>query len=219
MSGRSRRSKSYYDLDYSYLHVTGEKVHKSPIMDLTKLKIKEKQLRTDINENLRLYHLQDMDTLDEVLEGLDVISESGKGYRHIHVELEVAMGEVDYLADYPKAGEITDKIRQYQADAKIKSRRLKQEESEHATAKLLADREELELRSKMASVEVEEQVFRAKLTDEIENFELGEITGIQNSCKRFEHLLDECYSLLSKAKIVFGVDFDAKYKDLFDDSI
>ena len=168
---------------------------------------------------MRLYNLQDMDTLDEVLEGLDIVSETGKCYRHIHVELEVAMGETDYLAEYAKAGEITDKVRQYQADAKIKSTRLKQEESEKSTAKVLADREELELRSKMASLEVEEQVFRAKLNDEIDNFELGEISGVQNSCKRFEHLLDECYSLLSKAKIVFGNDFDTKYKDIFDESI
>ena len=218
MSGRSRRSKSHYDLDYSVFHETGERVHKSPIMDLTKLKIKAKQLRNDICEHLRLYNLQDMDTLDEVLEGLDIVSETGKCYRHIHIELEVAMGETEYLAEYAKAGEITDKVRQYQADAKIKSRRLKQEESEKSTAKVLADREELELRSKMASLEVEEQVFRAKLNDEIDNFELGEISGVQNSCKRFEHLLDECYSLLSKAKIVFGNDFDTKYKDIFDES-
>ena len=42
---------------------------------------------------------------------------------------------------------------------------------------------------------------------------------MQNSSKRFEHLLDECYSLLSKAEIVFGNDFDTKYKDIFEDSI
>ena len=219
MSERLRRSQSLYDLDYAVLHETGERVHKSSNMDLTKLKVKEKQLRNDLSEHLRLYALQDMETLDEVLEGLDIVSETGKGYRHIHVELEIAMGEGNYLAEYPKAGEITNKVRQYQADAKIKSRRLKQEESEKSTAKVLQDREDQELRSKVASLEVEEQVFRGKLKDKIENFELGEITDIQNSCKRFEHLLDECYSLLSKAKIVFGTEFDTKYKDIFEDSI
>ena len=51
-----------------------------------------------------------MDTFDEVLDGVDIILETGKGYRHIHIELKVAMGETDYLAEYAKARVITNKV-------------------------------------------------------------------------------------------------------------
>ena len=218
MSDRPRRTQSLYDLDYTILHKTGEKVHKTN-MDLNTLRIKERQIRDDLVENLRLYDLQDLETLDDVLEGLENVTEVGKNYRHIHVELQVSMAEADYLAEFAKAGDFTDMVRRYQANAKTKSRHLKQVESEATTMRVRAEQTEEELKSKRASLEVEEEVFRGKLDDEIKNFELGEITGIKHSCKRFEHLLDECYSLLSRAKILFGTDFDDKYKILFDDSI
>ena len=60
MSDRLRRSQSLYDLNYAILHNTGEKVQKSLNMDVTKLKVKEKQVRNDLSESLRLYDLQDM---------------------------------------------------------------------------------------------------------------------------------------------------------------
>ena len=78
MSNRLRRSQSCYDLDYAALHNTGERVHKSN-MDIEKLKVKEKQVRSDLVDSLRLYELQDLETVDEVLEGLDHITDLGKG--------------------------------------------------------------------------------------------------------------------------------------------
>ena len=219
MSGRLRRSQSCYDLDYALLHNTGEKVHKSVNMDLDRLKLKEKQVRTDLAESLRLYDLQDLDTVDDVLEGLENITEIGKSYRHLHCELEMAMGDVDYLAAYPKAEEFTDKVRQFQASAKAKSRLLKKQESDNNAARIVAERQEMEILAKKASVEVEEQVFRGKLDDEIDNFNLDEVDEIKQSCKRFENLLNECYSLLSKAKVAFGIEYDDKFKPNFDDYI
>ena len=132
MSDRPRRTQSLYDLDYTILHKTGEKVHKTN-MDLKTLKIKERQIRDDLVENLRLYDLQDLETLDDVLEGLENVTEVGKSYRHIHVELQVSMAEADYLAEFAKAGDFTDMVRRYQTNAKTKSRHLKQVESEATT--------------------------------------------------------------------------------------
>ena len=219
MSDRLRRSQSLYDLNYAILHNTGEKVQKSLNMDVTKLKVKEKQVRNDLSESLRLYDLQDMDTVDDVLEGLQHVTDIGKSYRHIHIELESAMGETDYLAAYGKAEEVTEKVRQYQATAKAKSRRLKQQESEIDAARIATERQEQDLQAKKASLEIEEQVFRDKLEGEIGNFDLNQVDEIKRSCKGFENLLDECYSLLSRAKIIFRDEFETKYKQGFDDSI
>ena len=216
MSERLRRSQSLYNLDYAVFHDSGEKV---PKMDIDKLKVREKQVRNDLSENLRLYDLQELETVDDVFEGLEHVSEVGQSYRHVHVELEMAMGEVDYRAEYGKADDLTEKVRRYQTDAKVKSRRLKKEEVEQNSAKIIAEREEQELRAKREALVVQEQVFRSKIDGEIGNFNLGEVSVIQNSCKRFENLLDECYSLLSTAKVLFSDDFDVKYKTIFEDSI
>ena len=102
MSSRLRRSQSLYNLDYAVLHDSGEKILKSVNMDLERLRVKEKQIRGDLAENLRLYDLQELETVDDVMEGLDHVTEIGKSYRHVHVELENALGEVDYLGAYPK---------------------------------------------------------------------------------------------------------------------
>ena len=186
MSDRLRRSQSLYDLNYAILHNTGEKVQKSLNMDVTKLKVKEKQVRNDLSESFRLYDLQDMDTVDDVLEGLQHVTDIGKSYRHIHIELESAMGETDYLAAYGKAEEVTEKVRQYQATAKAKSRRLKQQESEIDAARIATERQEQDLQAKKASLEIEEQVFRDKLEGEIGNFDSNQADEIKRSCKRFE---------------------------------
>ena len=219
MSERLRRSQSLYDLNYAVFHDSGEKVGKSVNMDVDKLKLKEKQIRDDLSESLRLYDLQELDTVDDVLEGLEHVTDIGKSYRHVLLELEAAMGEVDYLAEYPKAGELLAKVRSYQSNARAQSRRLRHEESEKNATRAVEERRKQEEESKIASLEVAEQVFRSKLDDEIKNFTSTDIDEIKHSIKRFESLLDECYSLLSKAKVVFSDTFDEKYKQIFDDSI
>ena len=218
MSQRLRRSQSLYNLDYAALHNSGERVHKSN-MDVNKLKIKEKQVRSDLVDSLRLYDLQDLETIDDVLEGLDLITNLGKDYRHTHIELETAMGETDYLGEYEKAPETSEKVRRSQVDAKKKIKQLKIAEDEKNSARITAERKEQEVLSKREMITVEEEVFRGKLQDEIDNNESDDFDSIKISCKRFEDLLDECYTLLSKAKIAFGAEFDNIYKDLFNDSI
>ena len=218
MSKRARRSHSVYNLDYAVLHNSGEKILKSN-MDIDKLKLREKKVRSDLIDSLRLYDLQDLETLDDVLEGLDHIMDLGRSYRHIQIELEMAMGDADYQDEYPKAQETLEKVRVFQVDAKKKAKRLKIVEEEANIARSIAERKEQDLASKRALIEVEEQVFRGKLDDEIESYELSDSDSIKVSCKRFEDLLDECYTLLSRAKVAFGADFDANYKDLFETSI
>ena len=219
MSSRLRRSQSLYNLDYAVLHDSGEKILKSVNMDLERLRVKEKQIRGDLTENLRLYDLEELETVDDVMEGLDHVTEIGKSYRHVHVELENVLGEVDYLGAYPKAGELTEKVRSYQTSAKAKSRRLRHLEGEANAARAVAERQRLESQAKVEALEVEVQVFQGKLEDEITNYISDEVEEIRHSSKRFESLLDECYSLLGKAKVVFKDTFDNKYKPIFDDSM
>ena len=47
--------------------------------------IKELQINEDFVEAFDLYHLNDLDTINELTEGIEEINELGKAYRHIHV--------------------------------------------------------------------------------------------------------------------------------------
>ena len=172
MSGRSRRDTAVYDLDYSLLHCAGVKLRKSQAMDAQKLRVSEKQLEDDISENLNLYALCDLDNLDEVLEGLDIITDLGKSFRHLHIELQEALGN-EYLGQYgDKVKSAMENIRKYQSEAKVKSKRLRQEETERSMAKVLADKRNQEVLSTKATLNVEFGVMNGKIDDEINTFNL-----------------------------------------------
>ena len=100
-------------------------------------KVSEKQLRDDINENLNLYALQDLDTADDVLEGLDLITDLSKNFRHLHVELEESLAE-QYQVQYgDKFTSTMEKVRRYQSEAKTKVKHLRREESEMSMQRVL----------------------------------------------------------------------------------
>ena len=83
MSRRERAAKR--DLDYAIFDKTGKKVDKNRNeMDKVRRekRVKELQLRNDINEAFTLYALADLETEDEISEGMAHISELGKEHRH-----------------------------------------------------------------------------------------------------------------------------------------
>ena len=207
-----------YALDYSALHSDGSRIRKSEAMDPQKVKISEKQVRDDINENLNLYALNDLDTLDDVLEGLDIITDLSRSFRHLHVELEELLGG-DYPTEYgDKVKKTLDNVRKYQSEAKAKSKRLRQEENQKNMAQVLTDKREKDLQVTKDALVAEIDVFSGKINDEIKNFNLKNSVDIQHSCQRLENLIDECYALKSKAKAIFP-NFETDHKAVFDDSI
>ena len=207
-----------YALDYSALHSDGSRIRKSEAMDPQKVKISEKQVRDDINENLNLYALNDLDTLDDVLEGLDIITDLSRSFRHLHVELEELLAG-DYPTEYgDKVKKTLDNVRKYQSEAKAKSKRLRQEENQKNMAQVLTDKREKDLQVTKDALVAEIDVFSGKINDEIKNFNLKNSVDIQHSCQRLENLIDECYALKSKAKAIFP-NFETDHKAVFDDSI
>ena len=52
------------------------------------LEVKESKLVGDIKHNLDLFSLKYLESQDEISEGMAVITELGKVFRHLHVELK-----------------------------------------------------------------------------------------------------------------------------------
>ena len=81
--------------------------------------IKELQLINNIDEAFTIYALADIETEDEISEGLAHIIELGKEYRHIHVELKEMLGDVAYATAYPE-NQVTEEVRKYTKEARSK---------------------------------------------------------------------------------------------------
>ena len=172
-------------------------------MDLKSLKIKEKQIVDDVNEFFLLYSLDDMDSSDEIQDGLNSIGQIGKDCRHIHIQLKEEMGEETEFVEFDA---ILAKIRKYQKDAKTFLKTIpKNQEDLLATTKIKLDedkeRHRLENVSMVRnSVLVEESVFCEKLRMKVADFDMTSIISIQKKCIRFEQLLDDYFQVLTKAK-------------------
>ena len=96
MSDRSRRhNPNIYSLDYDVLHRTGQRVHKprsNPNLEMDP-RIREKQLADDLNESFLLFSLDELESPEEIREGLESIGQTGRDYRHVHILLKEELGE------------------------------------------------------------------------------------------------------------------------------
>ena len=223
MSGRDRRGKR--DIDYSIFHSTGRKVDKvrDEMTDVREEKrVKEIQICDDLEEAFTLYAPDDLETEDEVSEGLAYISDLGKEYRHIHIELKELLGEELYAQSYPES-KVTERVRKYTKDARERKRTIsKGREVEIDEEALKAEEEkkrEEEAESVKASFLIEEKAFQDKLNNEIDSFTLVDIDEIKGSCSRFESLLDEYFKMLPKARHIFGLKFEADFQTKFEGTV
>ena len=106
-------------LDYKILHETGRKVKCGGENSTQKMNIEREitekiKIREDIKHSLNLYTLDDLITDEGISKGMKVMSELGKNFRHIDIELKNKMDEHDYAARYQKyetiIGEMMDFI-------------------------------------------------------------------------------------------------------------
>ena len=163
---------------------------------------------------LNLYNLDELDTADDVIEGLDNINDLNKSLIHTHVELEMRLGDVEYATLFPKFRETKEKVRDYLIKAKSLSKRLKEDEDWKKREEYAEERRAEEISAKKTTLAVQIEVFGSKIDSEIRNFLLNDVDDIKSSCRRFEVLLDECYNLLGQAKILFA-EFDIRLKNVF----
>ena len=205
-------------LDYRIFHEQGIKRDLTTMADVRNtMRVRELQICDDLVDAFTLFNLDELDTCEEISEGMTHITELGKQYRHIHVELKELLGDAPYTAAYPLDDDQEEKawtvrVRQYIRDARTKRKNL--EKDPQVSGEKDLDRVRLIFNS-------EEQAFQDKLSHEIENFEqpTSNIEEIKQKCSRFQTLLDDYFRLLPQARIAYGNEFDDNYKDIFDETV
>ena len=188
-------------------------------------RIREKQLADDLNESFLLFSLDDLESPEEIREGLDSIGQIGRDFRHVHILLKEELGEENYSKVYMDFDKTVEKVRQYQKEAKSKLRTFVSIPDDPLAAARLKLEEDQEIQRKetegriRSAILIEETVFREKLEAEITDMDNDDLLSIEKYCARFEQLLDSYYVLLSKAKVAFSNDYDLQCKEIFDKTV
>ena len=125
-------------------------------------RIRERQIADDLKESFILFSLNDLETLEELREGVESIGQTARDFRHCHIVLKDELGEEEHAKVYSDFEEVLKKVRDYQKEAKAKIRNLsKVTEDPLAAARLKLD-EDKEIDRK----ETEGRVRRAMLIEE-----------------------------------------------------
>ena len=81
-------------------------------------RIREKQLADDLNESFLLFSPNELESPEEIWEGLESIGQTGRDYPHIHIFLKEKLGEENYAKVYVEFDKTEKKVRQFQKETK-----------------------------------------------------------------------------------------------------
>ena len=110
-------------IDYKLFHETGLRVLKK----MDDIRVKELKIREDVEYNLDVFNPSDLETVDEVDLALTNVSEVGKLFRHINVELKGELGDEAYEKEYKPSMDLLEKLKIFHKDARKRLRDLKKE--------------------------------------------------------------------------------------------
>ena len=182
-------TRSKHRLDYLVFSKTGKKEYKG-VTKMDNPEVTESQLVGDIKHSLALFALKDLESQDEIAEGISVITQLGKEFRHLHVELQSQLGK-EYEGKFLHYTDTDAKINKYLRDAMIKKRELKTTSQTH-------DKEDEKYR-----ICVEADILQTKVdrvNNEVDVYVVKD-NQIDKYVSKMEHFIDEFYSLIGKLKV------------------
>ena len=208
-----RTRKCKVDFDYRVYNETGVKVPKDRssvkmASPLEEKKLLELQIFDDIKFIYDTNVLDDIDSVEYLDEVLSEVSDLTKRFRHIHVELKYLLGD-GYADAYPEFDKRLEGLKKYTLAVKQKMKLLN-------TSKISGEKELM-----ISSLKIEDEIFRDRVEKEFASFNMDEakIDNIREKCSKYEKFQEECYNLLSKAKIGLGDEFQKVFDTKFDELI
>ena len=184
-------------IDYKVYHETGKKVlvegkGTGSKMSSAQIEIEELKIVEDISHNLALYKLEDLCTEEEIKEAVDVISELGQSYRHVHVELKSVLGET-YEDKYKKYEDISSKLFLWTKSAKEKLRDKRNECQENKNSKTTKN---LKIECELLDHKVRQ------LNMSVDIFILNDDNEIDKYVHKIESWINDYFELCAKMKSV-----------------
>ena len=122
----SMSSRNKPRLDYAVYHKTGIRVLEQldggdTQENMADQAMNELIIKEDLRHSLKIHDIEDLETEDDIKEGVNIISELVKNYRHVHVELKCKLAE-GYPEKYPDYEDVLANATKY---VKLALRKLK----------------------------------------------------------------------------------------------
>ena len=190
--------------------------------------IEEAKIREDIEHNLKLYAVDDLETEEEIREGIELINNLGQSFRHVHVDLKTKIPE--HKNTYHDYGEISKKSIEYVKAArhKMKAKRLAEEKCQEEKERVQKEEEErlrLEVEDEERKVlKVEENRLNLKISQFENLVDLNTCTNVSvldeyiitmnNFIKEYYELSGKLEVSLGKGYLHFGEKFKQKTEEM-----
>ena len=154
------------------------------------LEVKEAKLVGDIKYSLDLFSLKELESQEDISEGMAVITELGKVFRHLHVELKSQLGN-DYEEKFPHYADMNDTVTKYLKSAMEKRRGLK------------ASSHDLDKNEETYRIRVEADILQTKVdsVNEEVDFYVVKDNGIDKYVSKMEQFVDDFFSLITKLRL------------------
>ena len=177
-------------IDYSVLNDRGEKVIKvDERVKMGDKVVEELKVVEDIRHSLETYQgVEKFETIQEVEEGVAVINELGKQYRHLHVELRGDLVDEEYGQKYPHYGTNVQVLKQFSKVARDRMKILREEASKvddktyEQFSKLRVSRDVLDMKIK-------------QVEDSIDLKNVDDISNINEYISKMEAFLNEYFDM------------------------
>ena len=173
------------------------------------LEIDELKFREDINHSLKMYVVEDLDTEEDVREGLNIINDLSKKFRHCHVELK--SGLENYAEVYPDYDKISDKLILFVKKAKKRLNVVKSNECSEQSA--------ANDKKRIGMFFVDHELLALKISQ----FEgMIDISYVQNTAaideylSKMEEFLKEYFELSRNLKYYLGEKYYAEFGQQFE---
>ena len=206
------RLRSKPRIDYAVYHSTGEKVPK-----MANLEVNERKAREDLRHSLELYDdIENFHTLEDISEGVASINDAAKAYRHVHVELQVELGN-DYATKYPNYDKNLERVNAFIKRASNQRKTLKAPDEKlvgvgtTTGANGKGDIESLRINRDILDMKIKQVNSSMDLTS------AGNMSEVTEYIQKMESFLEEYFDLCGRYKHSLGKEYDEEiFKDDLD---
>ena len=208
MSSRSCK----FRFDYAIYTKTGRKVPKLDGREKMENEIEgseissELKIREDLKHALEIYKISELESEEEIKEGLNIISDVAKAYRHVHVDLKSNLVD-DYEAKYPKHEEYAAKSTAFIKEAHKKIKILKRRASEAQDEVL----KEVKYNERISNLEIQKEVLDLKISNLEKTVDLESalsVSELDDFILKMEAFINEYFELSGKFKYCPGTHFE-----------
>ena len=172
--------------------------------------VEELKIVEDIRHSIGTYrNIEDFDTMEEIEEGVAIINQLSREYRHLHVELKSELGNEDYSEKYPNYDDTVNRMSKFIDTARARTKVLREK----------AGKVDPEAGEKFAMLKVSRDVLDMKIKQVDESVDLKNVTDIcdiNEFISKKETFLNEYFDILGQYKFHLGQQYDDA---LFEDEL